>query len=293
MTGLLLTLLAQGTLAGAAALAAAFLLRRYPPRLRMAILGFGVCSFAVPLKVATRNHMGALAAPSPLLALLLAVAAAGALVALERLAIEALALHRLLARTAPAGAELQHRATVLAGEPVTVRLTAECHVPFVASGKRIVLPHGLDDERLDAILLHELAHLRGGDVAVNRLLAVFSALLWFHPVARLLVRALRQALEERCDDFALRQADAYAYAETLVELAASLPSPSAALAMASRETRSLATRLRRIAEQERQVTTVRRCVLALVLVAAPLVAGAVQLAPRFAITTHARHIHHH
>jgi beta-lactamase regulating signal transducer with metallopeptidase domain len=292
MTGLLLTLLAQGTLVGAAALLAAFALHRYPPRLRVAILGCGVCSFFVPLKLTAEAHAGAFAAPPALVALFVLVAVAGALAGLVRLGIEAFALRRLLARTTPAGASVRRRAHELAGEAVDVRLTADCHVPFVAAGKRIVLPERVDEGRIDAILLHEIAHIRGGDVAVNRLLAFVSALLWFHPVARLLVRSLRQALEERCDDFALRRAETYAYAETLVELAASLPSPAAALSMASRETRSLAARLRRIAERDRQVTSVRRCVVALVLVAAPLLAGAAQLTPRF-VSTHARHFHHH
>ncbi|MGZ8710231.1 MAG: M56 family metallopeptidase [Thermoanaerobaculia bacterium] len=298
MTGLVLTLLVQGTVVGAAALVASRMLRRYPPGLRIAILALGIGSFLVPLKVATRAHAGAVASPSWILMVLGLVAAAGAAAGLVRLAIEALALRRLVARTMPAGADLQRRARELAGRDVRVRLTADCDVPFVASADLIVLPASMrdfDDERIDGILLHEIAHIRGGDVAMNRLLALFAALLWFDPVARLLVRALRDALEERCDDFALRHAEAHGYAETLVELAASLRSGSlsAAMSMASGETRALSARLRRIAEHERQVTSIGRCVLALVLVAAPLLIAAAQITPSFVVTDDIRHSRRH
>jgi beta-lactamase regulating signal transducer with metallopeptidase domain len=298
MSGLLLTLLAQGTIVGGAALLANVALRRYPPHLRMAVLTVGVFSFLVPfgrLGSVDVIFVGGPAGSSflSILNILWLITGCGAAWAAARLALEAWALRRLLARSEP-DVTLHRRAKDLARDSSRrvpdVRVSDDCRVPFVVSFRTpvIVIPRSLQQlqpERLDAVLLHEIAHVRGGDVVTSALLAVFSALLWFHPVAGLLVRAMRQALEERCDDFVLRRSPggAFAYAETLVGIVASLRAhaPAAALSMASGETRSLASRLRRIAGHDRLVTATWRSRVMFVAIAAPLLAGATVLAPRF------------
>ena len=300
MSALLLTLLAQGTIVGGAALLANLALRRYPPQLRMAVLAVGVLSFVLPFgRLGSGAEViivvGGPARSSFLSAVdtLWLIAGGGAALATARLVLEAWALRRLLARSQP-DPSLRRRARALALDVSPrvsdVRVSSDCSVPFVVSFRApvIVIPRSmqhLQPERLDAVLLHEIAHVRGGDVVTSALLAVISAVLWFHPLARLLVRAIRQALEERCDDFVLRRSPegAYAYAETLVDIVASLRerAPRAALSMASGETRSLASRLRRIAGHDRLVTATWRSLVMSLVIAAPLLAGATLLAPRF------------
>jgi beta-lactamase regulating signal transducer with metallopeptidase domain len=315
---LLLTLLIQGLVIGAAALVASFALRRHSPRSRIAVATLGLLAFLVPLpfRATTSVTLSPESAGSPsFLTVALFICAVGSLVGVARLAIEAFALRRIVQRSRPGDAELQDRMreiALLAGIAApSVCLTADCTVPFVArSGGRsvLLLPRTMEslEDRLEAILLHEAAHLRAGDVTKNRLLALFAAIFWFHPVARLLVREIREAIEQRCDDFALAHTSPDRYAETLVEIAAGLRlRPHSSVAMASSESRALSGRLRRIARDDRP--TARQTVVAFLLVVTPLLTSAALLVPAvrseaaerellsdaFRLTHQSRHPHPH
>lgn len=78
---------------------------------------------------------------------------------------------------------------------------------------------GWPDERLRAVLLHELAHIRRGDWTTKLVVRVVCALYWFHPLAWLLARQIERDSEQACDDQVLtagvRSAD---YAAHLLEL---------------------------------------------------------------------------
>jgi beta-lactamase regulating signal transducer with metallopeptidase domain len=67
----------------------------------------------------------------------------------------------------------------------------------------LCLPEGLlgvlDAAALDAILVHELAHLRRGDHLVRGVEFVVLGLYWWHPVAWYARRELREAEEQCCD----------------------------------------------------------------------------------------------
>jgi beta-lactamase regulating signal transducer with metallopeptidase domain len=58
----------------------------------------------------------------------------------------------------------------------------------------------LDAEELDAVLAHELIHLRRGDVRWTILAGTLQDLGWFLPPARRLYRLLRVEQELACDD---------------------------------------------------------------------------------------------
>src|SRR6185312_2288701 len=59
----------------------------------------------------------------------------------------------------------------------------------------ILLPAGLPDrlsnDELRAVLLHELAHIRCRDIAINRVLAALHSMHWFNPVVWLAFTRLR------------------------------------------------------------------------------------------------------
>jgi TonB family protein len=59
------------------------------------------------------------------------------------------------------------------------------------------------DERVAAVLAHELAHVRRHDWAVQWLAETVRALLWWNPLAWLACRALRDDSELACDDAVL------------------------------------------------------------------------------------------
>ena len=91
------------------------------------------------------------------------------------------------------------------------------------AGPRLLMPAGLllqlSDEERDALLLHELAHVRRRDHLVRLLELAVSVLFWWYPVAWWARRALRQAEERCCDEWVLRlmPGSAHAYAEGLLK----------------------------------------------------------------------------
>jgi beta-lactamase regulating signal transducer with metallopeptidase domain/type II secretory pathway component GspD/PulD (secretin) len=90
---------------------------------------------------------------------------------------------------------------------------------------RILLPRALAEQlpssQLRAILVHELIHLRRGDVWVNCAQALLQLLYWWHPLLWLANARIRQVREEAVDDavMAALQEEAEAYAPTLLEVA--------------------------------------------------------------------------
>jgi beta-lactamase regulating signal transducer with metallopeptidase domain len=82
-----------------------------------------------------------------------------------------------------------------------------------------------DDKRLLAVLRHELAHLRRGDVAWHWLAQLTVCLWWWQPLVWRAWRSLRAETEHAADDSAvLAGGNTHEYARTLVEIAAGLPS---------------------------------------------------------------------
>jgi len=71
---------------------------------------------------------------------------------------------------------------------------------------RIVVPAaatGWDDERIRAVLAHELAHVQRFDWPVQLAAEALCAALWFNPLAWLVARRLREESERACDDVVL------------------------------------------------------------------------------------------
>ena len=89
--------------------------------------------------------------------------------------------------------------------------------------------------RREAILRHELAHVKRFDVISQTLAQAVTALYWFHPLVWLTVRAVHAERERACDDYVLAAGTKPSeYAHELLEIASSLQRPqfTAALAMA-------------------------------------------------------------
>jgi beta-lactamase regulating signal transducer with metallopeptidase domain len=87
----------------------------------------------------------------------------------------------------------------------------------------LLLPAGPVQRRngLDAVLVHELAHVERGDVLLLLLARATRALWWWNPLAWVVVRELRFAAEEACDDCAVAlTGERRTYADLLVTWAA-------------------------------------------------------------------------
>lgn len=111
--------------------------------------------------------------------------------------------------------------------PVCLRVTNHAMSPAVCGLflPVILLPQSLLEKlppiQLRAVLLHELAHLRRGDVWVNCAQALVQIFYWWHPLLWPANARIRRGREEAVDDavmLALRD-DAEVYAPTLLEVA--------------------------------------------------------------------------
>jgi beta-lactamase regulating signal transducer with metallopeptidase domain len=92
---------------------------------------------------------------------------------------------------------------------------------------------GLAPAQIEAILAHELAHIRRHDYLVNLLQSVIETLLFYHPAVWWVSRRIRDERELCCDEIAVRvSGDAVGYARALCELER-LRQGAPALAMAA------------------------------------------------------------
>lgn len=121
------------------------------------------------------------------------------------------------------------RAAVGISAPVALRLTAAVRTPMTGGVVRpvVLLPEAAlswTDDCMDAVLRHELVHVRERD-AVRQLAARLSvALYWFHPLAWRAARLGALAREMACDEAVLRLGTRPSrYARHLLELADPLP----------------------------------------------------------------------
>jgi beta-lactamase regulating signal transducer with metallopeptidase domain len=95
---------------------------------------------------------------------------------------------------------------------------------------------GLSPHQVEAILAHELAHIRRHDYLVNLLQTLVETVLFYHPAVWWLSRRIRIERENCCDDLAVSLCgDPVAYAHALADLEAlrSGPAPDHHIVMAA------------------------------------------------------------
>ena len=155
--------------------------------------------------------------------------------------------------------------------------SARVEVPMVVGWLRpaILVPFaalaGLSAPELEAILAHELAHIRRHDYLINLIQCVVEVLVFYHPATWWISRVIRRERESCCDDLAVASCrDRVVYARALaamegLRVPGFSPSPAANGGI-------LLARVRRILNpQEESMNPVRILAgLAVVLAAAPL-----------------------
>ncbi len=78
---------------------------------------------------------------------------------------------------------------------------------------------GLTPVQAEALLLHELAHIRRYDFVINIFQGLVEALFFYHPALWQLSRQIRREREHCCDDLVLAaRRDPYAYADALTQI---------------------------------------------------------------------------
>ena len=195
-------------------------------------------------------------------------------------------LARVWRAAEPAGAEMEQllaRAASRLGlrRPPPLRIAAGLESPCVFGlwRPRILLPPDLSREVAEHALLHELAHVRRGDLLLAAFLGILRAVYFFHPLVHLAARRLEGLRELCCDRLVARRlgAETAAYRRTLLSFAARRHGEAlAALPFAGRS--SLLERLRALERAEKDRPMLRRGVTTLG--AALALACAVPAAPR-------------
>jgi beta-lactamase regulating signal transducer with metallopeptidase domain len=153
--------------------------------------------------------------------LLLAIRAAGGWLQLERIRQQAanaippeieLAFHRM-----------SHRLNI--GREVALRISGEVISPLAMGlwHTTVILPMSavlrLSAAELEAVLAHELGHIRRWDYAVNLLQTAIESILFFHPAVWRLSHTVRERREICCDEIAvLTCANPIVYAQALLRM---------------------------------------------------------------------------
>ncbi|HEY0256797.1 MAG TPA: ankyrin repeat domain-containing protein [Candidatus Methylacidiphilales bacterium] len=116
---------------------------------------------------------------------------------------------------------------------------------------------GLPPDQIEAILAHELAHIRRHDYLVNLGQIIIETVLFYHPVVWWISRALREEREHCCDDLAIQIiGDKAVYASALAALEESRSAPMAITLAATGG--SLLERIRRLAGTKESPGSIRR-----------------------------------
>ena len=141
----------------------------------------------------------------------------------------------------PASAELLTLARQVAGRMaldriVTVLESSRVRVPVIVGWLKpvVLFPaatlSSLSPSQIEAILAHELAHIRRHDYLVNLLQSAVETLLFYHPAVWWVSRQVRAEREHCCDDVAVAMCDRLVYVSALSDLARMSTAHGAALA---------------------------------------------------------------
>jgi beta-lactamase regulating signal transducer with metallopeptidase domain len=157
----------------------------------------------------------------------------------------------------PVGANLQQMGRSISslaglGEPLRLAACRELTTPLLIGWVKpsVFLPEessAWDSQKIEAVLLHELAHWQRRDGWWQALAAVTSSVWWWNPLVWLAVGQLKMEAEQAADDMVvLRQHNAPYYAQALVEIAAAAAKQNFPMGVAMVGRSSLETRIRAI-----------------------------------------------
>jgi len=135
----------------------------------------------------------------------------------------------------------------------------------------VAMVNNLSTEQLEAILLHELAHVKRNDYLLNIFQSIVETILFFNPFVWQISRIIRQEREHCCDDLVVNSVHPLHYAKALVALEEyRLSSNSLAMAAANNK-QHLFNRIKRIMEMKTKNLNYSQKFLAVMIIAAGIV----------------------
>ncbi|CAN5248487.1 hypothetical protein BH11BAC6_BH11BAC6_14220 [soil metagenome] len=124
----------------------------------------------------------------------------------------------------------------------------------------------LTTDQLEAVLLHELAHIKRADYLINILQSIIEITLFFNPFTQLLGKLIKKERENSCDDWVLQfQYQPAMYAEALLRIAYIQSQPTLAM-QATGDKAELLPRVKRMLNQQEKKHQYRNHLFALVLI---------------------------
>nr|WP_295874636.1 M56 family metallopeptidase [uncultured Chitinophaga sp.] len=162
--------------------------------------------------------------------------------------------------------------------PVKLLVSRYIQVPVMLGFLKpvILLPvamvNNLSEEQLEAILLHELAHVKRNDYLLNIFQSIVETILFFNPFVWLISRIIRQEREHCCDDLVIAgTVQPLHYAKALMALE-TYRLTSNPLAMAAADDKQhLFHRIKRIMEMKTKHLNYSQKLLAVLIIATALV----------------------
>ena len=128
-----------------------------------------------------------------------------------------------------------HEERLVIEPPVRLLLSSSGMEPGIFGIVRPVLlwPAGLsdrlDDVQIEAIMAHEIEHVRRHDNLTSAIHAFVEAIFWFHPLVRWMTAKLNEERERACDERVLEQnSRPEAYAESILKVCSFCMEPAAA-----------------------------------------------------------------
>ena len=173
---------------------------------------------------------------------------------------------------------------------VKVLLSARVNVPIVLGTLKpvILLPVAsisqLSVDQLEAILIHELAHIRRYDFLLNIMQTVVETILFFNPFTWLVSAIIRREREHCCDDLVLAHTNQpLPYAKALATLEAYRLTGGQFAMAATGQSNHLLNRIKRIMEMKKNPLNYSQLIVALILIAIMTI-SVIWLTPAFAQT---------
>ncbi|MHC4180129.1 MAG: M56 family metallopeptidase, partial [Planctomycetota bacterium] len=171
-------------------------------------------------------------------------------------------VRRLVRQAEPADRQIVQilddcRARLQVRRPVKLGISADTTAPAVCGLLRptILLPAGFSEQvsarQLKAVLMHELAHVQRGDLAVNLIQTVLQVVYFYNPLlwlANTMIRRLREKATDEAVLVALGE-EAPQYSSTLIDVAERVfrrPVPGLSFVGVAESRRALAGRIRHI-----------------------------------------------
>jgi bla regulator protein BlaR1 len=171
---------------------------------------------------------------------------------------------RLFVRTTAWQLGIKKEVQIFISNRITTPLTIGFLKPLILMP--IACINNLSTTQLEAILLHELAHISRKDYLINLILSVLEPVLFFNPFVQKFSTQIANERENACDDLVIQfKYQPSVYAEALLQIAYLQNTPAIAMA-ASKSKPELLQRVRRMVNKNYQSTNYRNQILLLLLI---------------------------